>query len=113
MTPQESAYRAAIAHADAQRARLKESAQAAKARVAPARLKQDAKDKVSATALDGVAYVGAKVQQRPIAVAAAAGGLGLFLARRPIGALLCRLYVRFRDRDIDPQNIDNSETDDG
>ena len=67
----------------------------------------------SATALDGVAYVGAKVQQRPIAVAAAAGGLGLFLARRPIGALLCRLYVRFRDRDIDPQDIDNSETDDG
>ena len=60
-----------------------------------------------------VAYVGAKVQQRPIAVAAAAGGLGLFLARRPIGALLCRLYVRFRDRDIDPQDIDNSETDDG
>ncbi|WP_394440889.1 hypothetical protein ACGGKE_05870 [Sphingobium naphthae] len=111
MTPQESAYRAAIAHADAQRARLKESAQAAKARIAPARLKQDAKDKVSATALDGVAYVGAKVQQRP--VAAAAGGLGLFLARRPIGALLCGLYVRFRDRDIDPHNIDNSETDDG
>ena len=59
---------------------------------------QDAKDKVTATALDGVAYVGAKVQQRPIAVTAAVGALGLFMARRPITALLRRLYVRFHDR---------------
>ena len=98
MTPAEIAYRAAVANADAQRTRLVDSAQAAKARISPARLKQDAKDKVAATALDGVAYVGAKVQQRPIAVTAAVGALGLFMARRPITALLRRLYVRFHDR---------------
>lgn len=98
MTPSEIAYRAAIANADAHRAQLLESAQAAKARIAPARLKQDAKDKVAATALDGVAYVGAKFQQRPIAMTAAAGALGLFMARRPMTALLRRLYVRIKDR---------------
>ncbi len=98
MSPTETAYRAAIAKAQAQKAQLVDSAQAAKARISPARLKQDAKDKVAATALDGVAYVGAKVQQRPTAVAAAASALGLFMARRPIAALLRRLYVRIQDR---------------
>ncbi|WP_062733839.1 hypothetical protein [Sphingobium abikonense] len=98
MSPTETAYRAAIAKAQAQKAQLVDSAQAAKERISPARLKQDAKDKVAATALDGVAYVGAKVQQRPIAIAAAAGALGLFMARRPIAALLRRLYVRIQDR---------------
>jgi hypothetical protein len=104
---QEAAYRDACTRADEQRARLAASAQAAKARIAPARLKQDAKNKVTATALDAAAYAAAKVQQRPVAIGAAAAAFGLFLARRPLAALFGRLYVRFRNRDTDLSEIDD------
>ncbi|HAF42691.1 MAG TPA: hypothetical protein DCG90_13150 [Sphingobium sp.] len=107
MTP-EAAYRAASARAEEQRARLAQSAQAAATRIAPARLKRDAVSKLTSTALDGAAYAAAKVQQRPVAIGAAAAAFGLFLARRPLAALFGRLYVRFRNKDTDL-----SENDDG
>lgn len=104
----EQAYRAATERASALRTQALTSLADARARIAPARLKADAEAKVTATALDGIAYVGAKVQQRPVATGAAATGLVLFLFRRPLTALFGRLYVRLRDR-----NTENSETDDG
>ncbi|WP_242123029.1 hypothetical protein [Sphingobium sp. Sx8-8] len=105
---QEEAYRAASTRADERKAAFLNSAQAAKARIAPARLKQDAKDKATETLLDGAAYAAAKVQQRPTATAAATAALGLYLFRRPLGALFRRLYVRINNR-----KEDTSETDDG
>lgn len=82
---QEQAYREAAARADARKAALVSSALAAKTRVAPARLKRDAKDKATETLLDGTAYAAAKVRQRPAATAAAVGALALYLLRRPLG----------------------------
>ncbi|QGP80883.1 hypothetical protein [Sphingobium sp. CAP-1] len=104
----ETAYRQAITRADAARAQFLASAQAARVRIAPARLKQDAKDGISAAALNGVAQVAAQVRQRPVAIGAAAGAFLLFLARRPLAALFGRLYVRFTHKDSEI-----SETDDG
>lgn len=104
----ENAYRESCVRVDAARAQLMASADAAKARVAPARLKQDVKDKISNAALDGVARVAVQVQQRPVAFGAATGAFVLFLARRPLAALFRRLYVRFTD-----PTPDISETDDG
>lgn len=104
----EQAYRAATEQASALRIQALNSLTDARARIAPARLKADAEAKVTATALDGIAYVGAKVQQRPVATGAAATGLILFLFRRPLTALFGRLYVRLRNR-----NTENSEIDDG
>ncbi|NWK98147.1 hypothetical protein DM806_21275 [Sphingobium lactosutens] len=101
-------FREASVRADAARAQLLATAEDAKARVAPARLKQDVKDGIGGAAKDGIALVAAKVQQRPVAIGAAAGAFGLFLARRPLAALFRRLYVRFRNQDSE-----NSETDDG
>lgn len=105
---QEEAYRAASARADQRKAAFLSSAQAVKARVTPARLKQDAKDKATETLLDGAAYAAAKVQQRPTATAAAMAALGIYLMRRPIGALFRRIYVRISNR-----TEETSETDDG
>lgn len=105
---QEDAYRAASARADQRKAAFLSSAQAVKARVTPARLKQDAKDKATETLLDGAAYAAAKVQQRPTATAAAMAALGIYLMRRPIGALFRRIYVRISNR-----TEETSETDDG
>ncbi|AEG48243.1 hypothetical protein Sphch_0548 [Sphingobium chlorophenolicum L-1] len=97
----EQAYRDATALADARKAAFLSSALAAKARVAPARLKQDARDKTTETLLDGTAYAAAKVRQRPAATAAAVGALALYLMRRPLGSLFQRLYVRIRNRTED------------
>ncbi|HUD93840.1 hypothetical protein [Sphingobium sp.] len=104
----EPAFREASARADAARAQLLATADDAKARIAPARLTQDVKDGISGAAKNGVAFVAAKAQQRPVAIGAAAGAFGLFLARRPLAALFRSLYVRFRNQDSE-----NSETDDG
>lgn len=93
----ESVYRAACADVAAKKLRLHSSLQDARARIAPARLKQDAKNKAAATLMDGAAYGAAKIQQRPIAFGAAATAFGLFLARRPIAALLGRLYVKLKN----------------
>ncbi|BBF70820.1 MULTISPECIES: hypothetical protein [Sphingomonas] len=104
----ETRYRQACERADAARGRLDLAAKEAKARVAPARLKQDVKDKASNAMLNGMANVAAQAQQRPVAIGAAAAAFGLFLARRPLAALFRRLYVRFQDT-----QTDNSENDDG
>ncbi|MEQ6333085.1 hypothetical protein [Sphingobium sp. MK2] len=92
----ELAYREACIRADQARAQLQASASEAKARIAPARLAQDAKTKATGAILDVVAKGAAKAQQRPIAVGAAATAFTLFLARRPLAALFRRLYVRLR-----------------
>lgn len=104
----ESRYRAACDRADAARGRLHLTAEEAKARITPARLKQDAKDRMSGAVRGSIAQVAANVQQRPVAIGAAATAFGLFLFRRPLAALFGRLYVRFRNTDPDI-----SETDDG
>lgn len=104
----ESRYRAACDRADAAKGRLHLTAEETKARITPARLKQDAKDKASATVRDGIAQVAAKAQQRPVAIGAAATAFGLFLFRRPLAALFGRLYVRFKN-----SGTDISENDDG
>ena len=104
----EEAYRDAVLRADARRAALIASAHAARARVTPARLKQDARDKATETLMDGAAYAAAKVRQRPAATAAATGALALYLLRRPIAALFRRIYVRIGNR-----TEETSETDHG
>ncbi|KXU32934.1 hypothetical protein A0J57_06920 [Sphingobium sp. 22B] len=104
----EEAYRDAVARADARKAALISSALAARARLTPARLKRDAKDKATETLMDGAAYAAAKVQQRPAATAAATGALALYLLRRPLGALFRQIYVRISNR-----TEEISETDDG
>lgn len=106
MTPAER-YRAASAYAQERRAILVDSAKAARDRIRPARLRQDAVDKVTGTALDGVAYVAAKGASRPVAFGAAAGALGLYLARRPLAALFRRLYVRITNRDTAVSEIED------
>lgn len=104
----ESRYRAACERAYAAKGRLTLTAEDAKARITPAQLKQDAKDKVSGAIRGSIAQVAANVQQRPVAIGAAAAAFGLFLFRRPLAALFGRLYVRFRNTDADI-----SENDDG
>lgn len=104
----EEAYRDAVARADVRRTAFMSSALAAKARITPARLKQDAKGKATETLLDGTAYAAAKVRQRPAATAAAIGALALYLLRRPLGTLFQRIYVRIRNR-----TEETPETDDG
>ncbi|WP_313808689.1 hypothetical protein [Sphingobium sp.] len=104
----EDAYRDAAARVDARKAALMSSALAAKARLAPARIRQDVRDKATETLLDGAAYAAAKVQQRPAATAAALGALVLYVMRRPLGTLFRRMYVRMRNG-----TETTSETDDG
>lgn len=104
----EQAYREATERAIHLRSKAVLSLADAQARIAPDRLKADAEAKITATALDGVAYVGAKARQRPVATGAAATGIVLFLFRRPLTALFGRLFVRLRNR-----NTEISEIDDG
>ncbi|WP_022682681.1 hypothetical protein [Sphingobium bisphenolivorans] len=105
---QEELYRQASVRADERKAAFLSAAQVAKARVAPARLKQDVRAKVSGTVQNGAASAVAKVQERPFAAAAAGGALGIYLFRRPLWALLHRLYVRARN-----STPETSEKDDG
>jgi hypothetical protein len=104
----ETRYREACERADAARGRLTLSADAAKDRITPARMKQDLKDKSSDAVKNGIARLGAKARQRPVAIGAAVAAFGLFLARRPLTALFGRLYVRLKNA-----STDNLETDDG
>lgn len=101
-------YREATVRAEQKKAAFLASARAAKARVTPARLKQDARTKAGETVQEGIALAAAKIGQRPVATGAAAGALLLFLMRRPLGSLFRRLYVRLGNR-----KDDYSETDDG
>lgn len=101
----ENAYRAATERAEARRAALVESLTVARARVTPARLGADARDKLAQTVVTVGTKASDTVRDRPVVTAAAVAALCAYLARRPIAALLGRLYVRVRDR--------NSENDDG
>ena len=101
-------YQEAVARAEAAKQSLMSSAQTAKARITPARLKQDATAKVVDVAMDGMAYAAATARQRPAMAGAAGAALLLFLARRPLAALFDRLGVQ-----NDDTNPDHSETDDG
>ncbi|WP_176591250.1 hypothetical protein [Sphingobium sp. EM0848] len=103
----EEAYRAARAKAEERKATFLTAVQATKTRVTPERLKQDARDKITGTVLDGAAYAAAKVQQRPAATAAAVGAFALYAMRRPIGALFRRLYVRMSNRKEEISEIDH------
>ncbi|WP_323810119.1 hypothetical protein [Sphingobium baderi] len=100
----EAAYRQAVAQAEEKKAQFLLSAQAAKARVAPARLKQDAKDKVISLATGGAAHAAAKVQENPVAAGAGLTAFLLYLARRPLAALFHRLHVRWKNPN--PENED-------
>jgi hypothetical protein len=103
----EEAYQAARVKAEERKATFLTTVQATRARVAPARIKQDVSDKITGTILDGAAYAAAKVQQRPAATAAAVGAFALYAMRRPIGALFRRLYVRISKRTEDISETDN------
>ncbi len=85
------------------------SAAAAKARIAPARLRADLYENMAQSLSDTSAKAKATMRERPFATAAAATALIAFFARRPIGALFQRLYVRVKDR----RNARKSETDNG
>ncbi|MGE4323252.1 MAG: hypothetical protein AB7E60_09515 [Sphingobium sp.] len=99
-----AAYRLAVTEAEEAKARFLATLGEAKQRMAPARLKSDAKQKAAELVLDTGRKAAAGIKQRPIASGAAAGALIICLARRPIGTLFRRLYVRFKTR--------NSETND-
>jgi hypothetical protein len=103
----ETSYHAARLRADEAKERFMESVQAAKARVAPARLKQDAKDKISGAARNSVAKVKATARERPAVAAAWGAALLLFFARRPVAALFRRLYVRFGNPQPDSMENDH------
>lgn len=87
-------YLAAIAQAEYRRTRLRQSLAATKERARPGRLMDDAKGAIAHKAHDIATGVMAKAQERPWAAAAAGTALVAYLARRPIGSFLRRLFVR-------------------
>lgn len=89
-------YRAASRHAQEQRQRFLDSLSVTKERITPARLTQDVKDGIANKAGGIVTGAVTKVRENPWASGAAAAALIGYLARRPIGSLLHRLYVRAR-----------------
>lgn len=107
MSPEER-YALASRRAEQQKAAFFSSAAAAKARVAPARLKQDVKDKALNRLMVTSDNVTTAAKERPFAVGAAASAFALYLFRRPLSALFRRMYVRITNR-----NPEESETDDG
>ncbi|BBD97985.1 hypothetical protein SAMIE_1014860 [Sphingobium amiense] len=104
---QETSYRAAVARAEAARAQLRQSAHDAGARIAPARLKQDVKAKISGAVKNSVARVGDKARKNPVAVGAAGAAILLYFARRPVTALFRRLYVRLTNARSNELETDN------
>lgn len=100
------AYHAAHARAERAKAAFLESLSGTKARITPARLKSDARQKVTETVMNGAAGAAARVRERPVAFGAAAGALIIFLARKPLAALFRLLYVKLTSQ------RDNPETDD-
>lgn len=105
-----SSYQAACARALAARAQLRSSFCATKARVTPARLKAGVRSKAVQSVVDTGHSIQAAVQKRPVAASAAGIALIAYLARRPLGTLFHRLFVRLRDGREDRRN---SETDNG
>ncbi len=103
-------YRIAVARAEARRAAFMASAADARARIAPARLKSDVKEKLVTRIGNTAQSMAETVRTRPGATAAVILGVGAWFARRPIAALFQRLYVRVRHPDARP---DIMETDNG
>ncbi|MEJ7935647.1 hypothetical protein WG907_15460 [Sphingobium sp. AN558] len=89
-------YRQASFRADQRKAILLSSLGDAKARLAPARLMADAKDKVigAVTAIPNIGVE--KARQRPLAVGSAVGAFLIYLFRRPLGTFFNRQYVRLK-----------------
>ncbi|HKY82099.1 MAG TPA: hypothetical protein VJM09_11590 [Sphingobium sp.] len=106
MSPEQQ-YRAASVEAERRKTALRTSAATAKARIAPARLVRDVKEKALDTLSNGKAYVVAKAEERPIAVGAAAGAFALYIFRRPLSALFKRIYVRITNRSPETSEIDD------
>lgn len=90
-------FQAASDLVEARRSLFLANLKAARARLSPARLKADARDRVVHGLVDAGHNVRRTVQERPVATTAAALALGAYLARRPLAALFHRLYVRLRN----------------
>lgn len=89
-------YRQASLRASQRKAVLLSSLDDAKARLAPARLASDAKDKVIG-AITAIPKLGVeKAGQRPVAVGSAVGAFLIYLFRRPLGTFFNRQYVRLK-----------------
>jgi hypothetical protein len=100
-------YRQAEAQAEQKKAQFLSSASTAKERIAPARLKEDLKQKAADSLSNGRVYVTEKVQERPVAAGAAAAALVLYLFRRPLSALFRRTYVQITNRHPKRAETDN------
>lgn len=90
-------YLAACARAEQKKAQARQSLGEAKARVAPGRLVQDAKD----AAIGKVKHAGEQVKAgacaHPYATGTAAAVFVAYLARRPLTKFIKRMYVRASD----------------
>lgn len=105
---QQERYAQASAAADRKKAAFLSSASAAKARITPARLKQDIKQKAKDGLANGSVGIAAQVKERPVAFGAAGAALLLYFFRRPLSALFRRAYVRIKNH-----SPERSENDDG
>ena len=103
----EERYAQATADAAQKQAALLCSAAAVKERISPARLKQDARQKIADGMSNGSAYVTAQVQERPVAAGAAVGALLLYMFRRPLWALFRRTYVRITNHTPETAEADH------
>lgn len=90
-------YLAACTRAEAKKAQARQSLGNAKARVAPRRLVQDAKDAAIGRAKSAGDQVKAGACAHPYATSAAAAAFVAYLARRPLTTLIKRMYVRASD----------------
>ncbi|MDX3899440.1 MAG: hypothetical protein QHC40_02840 [Sphingobium sp.] len=109
---EDMAYRAACERARARRAALTDSAHAAAARIAPARLREDLREKVVQGAHNTVHKLQAGARKRPVAAGAAGIALIAWFARRPLWTLLRRLFVDESDEEL-RDDRPSSETDNG
>lgn len=100
-------YLQAKASAEQKKAQFLSSASRARTRIAPARLKQDVKQKAADGLSNGCDYVSAKVRERPVAAGAAAAALMIYIFRRPLSALFKRTYVRIINRHPEKAETDN------
>lgn len=93
MSPDDPRYRAASAHVEARRAQFLATLDQVKGRVAPGRLKADAKAMGSAALRGSVSKAKAVANDHPMTTAALAVGLFALIFRRPLRALSRRLTV--------------------
>lgn len=105
----EDQYRASARDAEAKKARFLGDVQIAKARLSPARLTQDVKDKASAAFNDASTRAQDGIRQHPVAAGAAAVGVAAYILRRPLAALSERAVLYARDNwphSSSPETID-------